>query len=171
MDFALLEDAMGVERGQAALVGDSIKESFEIKVYVIFICSLLCSLGMVLHQLEQICLTRAARAEAVLTVINQAVSLQVTVDSVVHLSLKHPAQGAGNSNGPVSRRVRDQTEVRQTRSDSGQTKVRKRSDRGYSMSDRGQTDIQQRSYNFRQKSDRGQPEVRQMSVKGNKEVT
>ena len=61
---------MGVDGGQAALVGDSIKECPEIEVDVVFIVALLCPLGVVLHQYKEIRLTRAAPTEAVLTVIN-----------------------------------------------------------------------------------------------------
>ena len=92
---------MGVEAGQAALVGDAVKKGAEIEVAVVLIISLLSSLGVVLHKDEQICLAGAAAAEAVLTVADQAVSFKMTVDSMVDMSFKHPAQGAGNTDGPI----------------------------------------------------------------------
>ena len=46
--LAVFGDSMGMEGGQAALVGDSIEESLKVKVAVVFIVSFLCSLGMVL---------------------------------------------------------------------------------------------------------------------------
>ena len=75
VDLAHFEDAVGVEGGEAALVGDPIEEGTEIEVDNVFIIFVFCSLSMVLHEHKQVCLAGSSLSEAVLAVINQSLSL------------------------------------------------------------------------------------------------
>ena len=54
-------------------MGNSIEEGSEVKIAIVFVFVILCPLGVIFQEQQQVCLAGPAPPEAVLTIVDQTV--------------------------------------------------------------------------------------------------